>query len=193
VGRASFDLSSSFADVIGLDYSQAFIDAANTLKRDGHLNYVRHDTGRFSTALRAALEEGVQRERIQFVRGDASALRAPELLREVNMKGFDAVLLSNLLCRLPDPAACLRQFVEDDTLLNDQGVLVIVSPNSWMEQYTAPDNYLDGPDNAGALKKIGAMLPGFTLVHEGNLPFMIREHRRKYEYIVSQVSVWRKG
>ena len=193
VGRASFDLSSSFADVIGLDFSQAFIDAANTIKHTGHMGYVRHDSGRFSTALRATLDEGVQRERIQFVRGDACALNAPALRQAVNMKGFDAVLLSNLLCRLPDPAACLRQFVEEDTLLNAGGVLVIVSPNSWMEQYTPADKFIDGPSNAAALEKIGAILQGFTLVHDGNLPFMIREHRRKYEYIVSQVSVWRKG
>ena len=193
VGRASFDLSSSFADVIGLDFSQAFIDAANTIKHIGHMDYVRHDSGRFSTALRATLDEGVQRERIQFVRGDACALNAPALRQAVNMKGFDAVLLSNLLCRLPDPAACLRQFVEEDTLLNAGGVLVIVSPNSWMEQYTPADKFIDGPSNAAALQKLGALLPGFTLVHEGNLPFMIREHRRKYEYIVSQVSVWKKG
>jgi putative 4-mercaptohistidine N1-methyltranferase len=193
VGRASFDLSSSFADVIGLDYSQAFIDAANTLKHTGQMDYVRHDSGRFSTALRATLDEGVQRERIQFVRGDACALNAPALRQAVSMKGFDAVLLSNLLCRLPDPAACLRQFVEEDTLLNAGGVLVIVSPNSWMEQYTPADKFIDGPSNAAALEKIGAILQGFTLVHDGNLPFMIREHRRKYEYIVSQVSVWRKG
>ena len=50
VGGASFELSRSFQDVIGLDYSQSFIDAANALKRDGHLDYVRHDSGRFSTS-----------------------------------------------------------------------------------------------------------------------------------------------
>lgn len=193
VGGASFALSRSFKDVVGLDYSQSFIDAANAMKQHGVLDYVRHDSGRFSTALQARLEEGTPCERIHFVRGDAAKLRAPELLRSVNMKGFDAVLLSNLLCRLPDPAACLRQFVEDDTLLSDDGVLVLVSPNSWMEQYTPAEQFIDGPSNAAALEKIGAILQGFTLVHEGNLPFMIREHRRKYEYIVSQVSVWRKG
>ena len=30
------------------------------------------------------------------------------------------------------------------------------------------------------------------LVFNEDLPFMIREHRRKYEFIISQVSVWRK-
>jgi hypothetical protein len=35
-------------------------------------------------------------------------------------------------------------------------------------------------------------LPGFELIHHEDIPFMIREHRRKYEYIISQGSVWRK-
>ena len=108
------------------------------------------------------------------------------------MSGFDAALLSNLLCRLPDPAACLRQFVEDESLLNPGGVLVIVSPNSWMAQYTDEENFLDGESSEVAVAKIGAILEGFELLHEDDLPFMIREHRRKYEYVVSQVSVWRK-
>ncbi|OGT72319.1 MAG: hypothetical protein A3H44_10475 [Gammaproteobacteria bacterium RIFCSPLOWO2_02_FULL_57_10] len=190
VGRASFELARTFQEVVGLDYSQAFIDAANTLKSAGRLDYVRHDSGRFNTALCAVVNDQIARDRVEFVRGDASDLHAAELRGK--MRGFDAALLSNLLCRLPDPAACLRQFVEDDTLLNRNGVLILCSPNSWMEQYTPAEYFIDGDSNAAALAKIGAILEGFELIHEEDLPFMIREHRRKYEYIVSQVSVWRK-
>ena len=71
-------------------------------------------------------------------------------------------------------------------------ILVLVSPNSWMPEYTAQEHYLDGETSADALTKIASILQGFERVHEGDLPFMIREHRRKYEYVVSQVSVWRK-
>lgn len=192
VGRASFDLSKTFKEVIGLDYSQAFVDAAKRMQQTGCVDYVRHDSGRLNTALKARLEEGVDPKRVVFVRGDASNLHAKGLQASAAMSGFDAALLSNLLCRLPDPAACLRQFVEDDKLLNSGGVLVIVSPNSWMAQYTDEENYLDGDSSAAAVAKIGAILDGFELLHEDDLPFMIREHRRKYEYVVSQVSVWRK-
>ena len=108
------------------------------------------------------------------------------------MQGFDAALLSNLLCRLPDPAACLQQFVQDDVILKSGGILVLVSPNSWMDQYTPSDKFIDGQSNEQALEKLAVILQGFTLVHDSDLPFMIREHRRKYEYVVSQVSVWRK-
>ena len=192
VGRASFDLSKTFNEVIGLDYSQAFVDAAKRMQVSGNVDYVRHESGRFSTTLNAKLEEDVNADRVVFVRGDASNLHAAELKSVVEMGGFDAALLSNLLCRLPDPAACLRQFVEDDRLLSSGGVLVIVSPNSWMAQYTDEANFLDGDENGAALTKIAAILAGFELVHDDDLPFMIREHRRKYEYVVSQVSVWRK-
>jgi 5-histidylcysteine sulfoxide synthase/putative 4-mercaptohistidine N1-methyltranferase len=192
VGRASFDLSKTFKEVIGLDYSQAFVDAAKRMQESASVDYVRHESGSFSTTLTARLEEGADPKRVVFIRGDASDLHAPELEALASMSGFDAVLLSNLLCRLPDPAACLRQFVESESLLNPGGVLVIVSPNSWMEQYTDATHFLDGGDSAAPLKKIGAILDGFELLHEDDLPFMIREHRRKYEYVVSQVSVWRK-
>ena len=33
VGRASFELARYFEDVVGVDYSQAFVDTANELKR----------------------------------------------------------------------------------------------------------------------------------------------------------------
>ena len=192
VGRASFDLSKTFKEVIGLDYSQAFVDAAKRMQEHGRVDYMRHESGRFSSTLSASLEESVDPKRVAFIRGDAAKLRATDLAANGQMSGFDAALLSNLLCRLPDPAACLRQFVEDESLLNPGGVLVIVSPNSWMAQYADEENFLDGESSEVAVAKIGAILEGFELLHEDDLPFMIREHRRKYEYVVSQVSVWRK-
>jgi len=190
VGRASVELAKTFREVVGIDYSQSFIDAANQLLREGSLDYRRHESGRHYTGLTARLEPGVDTARITFARGDAMQLRTLE--SRLDLAGFDAVLLSNLLCRLPNPAACLRQFVEDERLLRPGGVLVLISPNSWMEQYTQQDRFLDGVDNEAALAGIAAVLDGFELVHEEDLPFMIREHRRKYEYVVSQVSVWRK-
>lgn len=190
VGRASFELSRTFQKVIGLDYSQSFIDACNVLKEDKKLNYLRHESGRFDTELQAKVDDSIDVSGIQFLQGDASDLHSKQL--NIPMRGFDAALLSNLLCRLPDPAACLRQFVEDDKLLSKGGVVILCSPNSWMAEYTEVENFVDGENNEAALDKLATILTGFELVHEEDLPFMIREHRRKYEYIVSQVSVWRK-
>ncbi len=187
VGRASFELSKTFDEVIGLDYSQSFVDAALRMKQYGKAEYRRHETGRYYSQLLAELSSDCKPARVQFLQGDAGALNEAK-----NMQGFDAVLLSNLLCRLPDPRACLRQFVEDDNLLNKGAVLVIVSPNSWMDTYTDAEQFLDAPNSGGALERLATILTGFELLHEDDLPFMIREHRRKYEYVVSQVSIWKK-
>ncbi len=194
VGRAAFELAEDFNQVVGLDYSLAFVDAAKTMQAAGSMRYFRHESGRFTTELHAEVNPEIDRNKVHFVQGDASDLRAAgvqDLLSKPN-KGFDAVLLSNLLCRLPDPVACLQQFTGDDSLLADDGVLLIASPNSWMEQYTSPQAFIDAPNNTLALEKLGSLLPGFELLHQQDLPFMIREHRRKYEYVVSQVSVWKK-
>lgn len=188
-GRASFELARRFQRVLGLDYSQAFVDAANILQRQGSLAYSRLDSGRHVTPMLARVPEKIDRSRVSFIQGDATRLAAAGIAGD---ERFDAVLMSNLLCRVPDPAACLRQFTGPDALLRDGGILVLSSPNTWMEQYTPLDAFVDGADSTAALEKLGRLLPGYKLLHQQDLPFMIREHRRKYEYIVSQVSVWRK-
>lgn len=188
-GRASFELARRFERVLGLDYSEAFIDAASVMQRQGSLAYSRLESGRHTTPMMARVPAAIDRSRVDFIQGDASRLAAAGISED---ERFDAVLMSNLLCRLPDPAACLRQFTGPDALLREGGILVLSSPNTWMEQYTPTDAFVDGVNSAAALARLGALLPGYELVHQQDLPFMIREHRRKYEYIVAQVSVWRK-
>jgi len=189
VGRSSFELARRFKAVTGLDYSQGFIDAAAQLAKAGSLDYWRTETGRHRSQLTARVAEDIDTSRLQFIQGDAMHLAATVVPEE---GPFDAILLSNLLCRLSDPASCLRQFVGDSPYLDTGGILVIASPNTWMNQFTAADNFLDGKNSEETLAALGRQLPGFELIHDEDLPFMIREHRRKYEYIVSQVSVWRK-
>lgn len=190
VGRSSFELARDFSKVVALDYSDAFIDAANEIKKDSELDYLRWETGKHRTPLTASVDDSIDRERLTFLQGDAANLDALTLFDST--EPFDAILLSNLLCRLSHPEDCLRQFVESDKYLSSGGILVITSPNTWMAQYTHPDNYLDGEDSDATLAAIGSLLPGFELLHQEDVPFMIREHRRKYEYIISQGSVWRK-
>lgn len=39
VGRSTFELARHFQDVVGIDYSKAFIDTCNDLKMYGKLHY----------------------------------------------------------------------------------------------------------------------------------------------------------
>ncbi len=189
VGRASFELARHFDTVVGLDFSESFVRAARLMQTQGSLAYQRLESGRHLTPMVARVASDIDRERVSFVTGDAGNLSASGLSTP---GAYNAVLMSNLLCRMPDPAACLRQFVGERSPLAIGGILVMASPNTWMEQYTPPDAFIDAPDSMATLARLGELLPGFELIHHQDLPFMIREHRRKYEYVVSQVSVWRR-
>ena len=190
VGRSTFELAREFGSVMGLDYSDAFIDAAEHLRTAKSLSYQRWETGRHNTQLTAEVDPAIDCNQLGFVQGDAANLDVVPLLQ--NNEPYDAILLSNLMCRLSEPEYCLKQFTESNRYLQQGGILVISSPNTWMAQYTNPDSFLDGADSEATLAALGECLPGFKRLHEEDLPFIIREHRRKYEYIVAQVSVWRK-
>jgi len=127
----------------------------------------------------ASVDAEIDSSRLRFEPGDACAL-APEL------QGFDAVLLANVLCRLPDPAACLQRMQGANALVKPGGILVMTTPLSWLEAYTPKARWLHG------IASIQEIMTEFELLHEEELPFTIREHQRKFEYIITQASVWRR-
>ena len=179
VARSSFEMAKIFEEVIGVDYSEEFIAAAQQLQREGSFVYHRKDSGAESTPLIADVDPAIERRRLRFEQGDACAL-------PLHLHGFDAVLLANLLCRLPDPVACLERLQGVNALVKPGGIVVMTTPFSWLEEYTPRAKWLDG---IGAVQSV---LTEFELLHSEELPFMIREHRRKFEYIITQASVWRR-
>ena len=119
--------------------------------------------------------------RLNFEQGDACALPP-------SIKNFDAVLLANVLCRLPEPLICLERMQNLHALVKPGGVLVMTTPFSWLDEYTPKSRWLNG------ISDVKKVLTDFELIHQEELPFLIREHRRKFEYIVTHASVWkRKG
>ncbi len=175
VGRTAFELARTFPEVMGIDYSHAFIRAAEALQHTGEMAYVRED----GTSLVARVDNEIDRKRVRFAQGDACAL-AEDIL------GFDAVVLANVLCRLPDPAACLARMQGKNALVRPGGILVMTTPLSWQEQYTPKSRWLQG------ISDIARLLPEFTCIHSEDIAFVLREHHRKYEYIIPRASVWRR-
>ena len=95
---------------------------------------------------------------------------------------FDLVLMANLIDRLPDPARCLAQL---PALVAPRGWLVLTSPYTWLEEYTPRERWLDRGD--GTLAALRAQLaPAFSLGHNFDLPMLIRDHRRKYQWTVTE-------
>lgn len=134
--------------------------------------------------------------RVNFFRGDACALSEYADNKE-GFGTFDGVIMANLLCRLPDPMAALNAL---PIIVNTGGVVVIVTPFTWLEDFTPRNKWLGGFTDLDSqqpvyskdgLKMIMNQL-GFEKIHEEQMPLVIREHRRKYQYIVSEATGWRK-
>ncbi len=61
-----------------------------------------------------------------------------------------------------------------------------------MEEYAPRDKWLDG-GGRGALSALRKKLePAFEACAVFDLPFLIREHRRKYQWSVAEASVWQR-
>lgn len=180
VGRSSFELARHCAEVIGIDYSQAFIDAANRMKAEGWHPATRLDEGSATTRLELRVDEGIDRSRVSFEQGDAQRIRE-------DIGQFDLVIACNLICRLPEPLRLLKRLPD---LLKPGGQLFITTPFTWLEAYTPSENWLgDGAQDSFAGLK-SALEPAFALDRQWDIPFLIREHARKFQYSIAQASRW---
>jgi len=185
VGRSTFELGHFARYVRGYDLSSAFIGTANSLR----------DRGRLETDVTV---EGERTERID--------VRAPEVPVHADI-GFDVgdavdlaetlppadiVLAANLVCRLPTPEAFLASMAR---LVKPGGQLLLVTPFTWLEAFT--------PRSAWPRSTTGEAIPGaawikevlgqdFVLEYAKDMPFLIREHVRKFQWTVSYGARWRR-
>lgn len=184
VGRSSFELARYCAEVVGIDFSQNFIDAAQKLARDGALKFHYTLEGHAVEESTAMIDPDIDRDRVSFEVGDAQALR-PDL------GDFDVVLACNLICRLAEPMCFLDRL---PSLVKPGGQLVITTPFSWLEEYTRRENWLGGRPGEDSFDGLRTALePIFTLKRHHDMPMLIREHGRKFQWTVCQASVWRRG
>ena len=78
------------------------------------------------------------------------------------------------------------------------GLLVITTPYSWSERFTPRDVWLGGFTDTHSQpvhsrdRLASALQQHFELLEAKDMPFVIREHKRKYEYIVAEATVWRR-
>lgn len=181
VGRATFELARLFNEVIGIDFSTSFVAAAQTIAQDGQCPYEIHETGTITTPAVARRPEGISGA-ISFEQGDAQDLRD-------DLGTFDCVLAANLLCRLGWPEVFLKRL---GSLLNPGGQLILTTPNTWLETFTARKFWMGAtPETGEPLEAIRRQLEAdFELDAVWDMPFLIREHRRKYQWSVAQASRW---
>jgi SAM-dependent methyltransferase len=181
VGRSSFELSRLCAEVVAVDYSQAFVQAAKQLQDGRGLRIMRYDEGASGTELVVARPEDCRPDLVRFEVADAMDLPS-------NLGSFDIVHAANLLCRLAEP----RRFLERlPGLVKPGGQLVLATPCSWSLEFTPEDHQPQGATLGWLHEQLDN---DFELEREIELPFVIRDHGRKFQVSTSQTSVWvRKG
>ena len=178
VGRSSFVLSELADSVLGVDYSSSFIDAAKAISESGELDYEYHEEANRWKKGKAIIDKIP--DNLQFEVGDACNLRD-------DLGSFDLVHAANLLCRLPEPQAFIARLTE---LVSPGGQLLLTTPFTWLEEFTPQERWINGEDCAFALKQI--LNPFFELEYEKNMPFLLREHRRKFQYTMALGMRWRR-
>jgi putative 4-mercaptohistidine N1-methyltranferase len=175
VGRSSFELSRFCENVIGIDLSRSFIQAAQRLQEQGVVRFEIPVEGDIGALMEARVPEELDRNRVRFRVADAMNLPP-------GLGTFDLLFAANLICRLPQPRRFLEHLSE---LANPGGQLLLTTPFTWLEEFTARPEWLGGRKEEGlrsaeAVAKI--LEPHFELQLTRNLPFLIREHERKHQY-----------
>jgi putative 4-mercaptohistidine N1-methyltranferase len=188
VGRSTFELAKIARSVIGIDLSQRFIAAAKRIQQTGRAMIRRVEEGEISSKVERGLPNEIDRTRCSFEVGDATALRD-------DLGQFDLVLAANLIDRVGSPKRLLDAFPH---LIRPGGYLVLASPYTWLEEFTPRAEWMGGiVDAAGepirSSEAIRTTLePAFALRRSVDLPFLIREHARKFQWSVAQATLWKR-
>ena len=167
VGGSTFALASTFRNVVGIDYSHAFINTANEITSRGSF-ILKDEIYR--------LPHHVKKGSVSFEQGNACSLRE-------DLGTFDAVLMANLLCRLPDPALCL---IGLQSITKKGSVLVFMTPCSWDAEYTPREKWLWPTE--GALHE--HLDPWCTHLETTEMPFVLRDHERRAQFTVALCTAW---
>ena len=190
VGGSTFELAKTFDNVTAIDITQKFIETANLLKQKGEMTFELVEEGEITSSQHVRIDDAV-RSKVEFRRADACSLPA-------EFVDFDAVLIANVLCRITSPMSLLNRLSGDRGIVKPGGLVVMTTPFTWMDEFTPRDVWLGGfVDDKGTphfsidgLKE--AMSGDFDLLHEEDMPLLIREHRRKYQLIFTKATVWRR-
>jgi 5-histidylcysteine sulfoxide synthase/putative 4-mercaptohistidine N1-methyltranferase len=190
VGRSSFELAKIFDEVLGIDFSANFISVGIKLKKYDSLTFKVATEGELYEEKTICLDDfGLEetKEKVTFMQGDACNLKDI-------YTAYDLIFCSNLIDRLYYP----QKFLDDvPNRVNKDGLLVLLSPYTWLEAYTPKQNWLGGyvRDNK-EVKTLDTLKENlsdrFELLDTIDVPFVIKETARKHQYTISQMSIWKK-
>lgn len=191
VGRLTFELARSFDWVTGLDFSARFIRIAVQLREKGSVHYELPEEGEIVSYHEARLSDSnLERlkDKVEFFQADATNLKPL-------FSNYDLIFAGNLIDRLYAPGKFLSAVHER---LNEGGLLVLSSPYTWLKDFTARDKWIGGFRKDGepytTLEGIRDLLKDHfrPLGEPRDVEFVIRETRRKFQHIISQLTIWER-
>lgn len=190
VGRSTFELGKIYDEVLGIDFSANFINVGVKLTKYDNLTFKVASEGELFSEKTVSLKDfGLEesKNKVTFMQGDACNLK--DLYTD-----YDLIFCSNLIDRLYYP----QKFLDDiPNRVNSGGLLVLLSPYTWLEDYTPKENWLGGylKDNK-EVKTLDTLKQNlesdYELLDTIDVPFVIKETARKYQHSISQMSVWKK-
>jgi len=155
----------------------------------GSIKYVIPDEGDLVSYREQQLSKfdlADSRERVEFFQGDACNLKPL-------YTDYDLIFAGNLIDRLYSP----RKFLADIAgRLRPGGVLVLTSPYTWLEEYTERAEWIGGfkrdGENVTTLDGLTETLADdfVPLGEPRDVPFVIRETRRKFQHSTAQLTAW---
>ena len=79
-------------------------------------------------------------------------------------------------------------------LVRPGGVVFTTTPFSWLSEFTPREHWMGGPDGGDSQAEMAAAMAdrGFEVEKNYPIPLVIREHARKYQYIVADATLWRR-
>lgn len=190
-GRSTFELARFSEHVTGIDFSARFVRVGHDMQKNGRIRYAIPSEGQLVSYHEKTLDQfGLTdvADKVEFWQGDAHNLKP-------QFKDYDLVLACNLVDRLYHPAKFLDHIAGR---MNKGGLLVLLSPYTWLEEFTPPEHWLGGRkidgENRTTLEGLHHELePDFRLLGKPrNVPFVIRETARKFQHTLSQMTVWEK-
>lgn len=190
-GRSTFELAKHFDHVTGVDFSARFINQGVQLVQQGVLRYTLTDEGDlvfYKERTLASLGLDDVKHKVEFFQGDACNLKSI-------LTGYDLILAANLIDRLYDPTKFLANV---HSRINPGGLLLIASPYTWLEEHTKREAWIGGVKRAGesftTLDGLKEILSSHFRLIQGpqEVPFVIRETKRKFQHTLSEVTIWEK-
>jgi 5-histidylcysteine sulfoxide synthase/putative 4-mercaptohistidine N1-methyltranferase len=190
-GRATFELARHFNHVTGIDFSARFIDLGVQMAKQGVVRYTIVDEGELVSCRERTLAElglAATPDRVEFFQGDACNLKP-------HLTGYDLILAANLIDRLYSPVKFLGTVHER---INIGGLLLIATPCTWLIEHTPRVDWLGGfkknGENFTTLDGLKEILSAHFRQAQGPLdvPFAIRETRRKFQHSYAEVTIWER-